>query len=738
MGTITINNNRYNFKEGETILDVARKNGVDIPVMCYLEHISPTGACRLCLVDVEGIDKSVAACVTYAIDGMNVFTDTEKALKNRKKMMEFVLMKHPLDCPICDKAGECMLQDTAYSFGIKDEAFKTGKPQKTKSDWKMFIHDPNLCVLCERCVKLCHEVEGVSALKIENRGFDNFIAPAMGDDLVCDFCGICVDNCPVGALLDKPYKHSVRSWDLEKKQSVCTLCSLGCELEYGLKDGEIYRSKAANNGFTCSLGKYAFKYTENSDRILNTKKTDGGKLVDFAVEDAFKEISEKTKKIVDYYGSDAICFLVGSDISSEEMAAAKYIAGKTGSKIISDLSFEYEKYFNLYNNKFSTFDNIGRLDRLAESDLIFVVGSDIKSEALGVKWPIMKSSVKNDGKIVVTGLTDCEYGYMADAVLKADFADFAGVFEKIKSDSSKIYEDIRGYIRKASKISFVVGNEYMQGEKQTEAVFSFVDFVGADKLSCFINVTDKSNFAGALNIIGFEYSLSQFNKDIKDSKIKALFSLGFYPYNSNGNYKNLLRYIENVELKAESGLFPTNITPKASFFVPALSYMEQEASFLTIDGRIIKTSGVIDAPQNCLSYGRFLSMLAKGLGMYVCDSNSECFDKYLSGKYGYPELRFDEIDGSLYKISGYILNKTGFSYRQQPEGTVEIYVNERYHNGFISPEAAIEAADGETYRKYYFDTKGVILSGPGACFDGKCSITEKVAKGVVLIPKNNL
>lgn len=737
MGIITINNNRYNFKEGETILDVARKNQIDIPVMCYLEHITPTGACRLCLVDVDGIDKSVAACVTYAIDGMIVHTDTEKAQKNRKKMMEFVLMKHPLDCPICDKAGECMLQDTAYSFGMKEEAFQTGKPQKPKSDWDMIIHDPNLCVLCERCVKVCHEVEGMSALKIENRGFDNFIAPTMGEKLVCDFCGICVDNCPVGALLDKPYKHSVRSWDLEKKQSVCTFCPLGCELEYGLKDGEIYRSKSADNGFTCSLGKYAFKYTSNPQRILHTKKMDGGQLVDFGLDEAFKEIGEKTRKIVDYYGSDAVGFLVGSNVSSEEMALAKYISEKSNSIIISDLSFEYENYFKLYQNKFSTFDNIGKLDDLAKSDLIFVIGSDIKNEALGVKWSIMKSAVRNDGKLVVIGLTECEYAYIADAILKADFGDFAGIFEKIKSDKSPIYEDIRGYIKNATRVSFVVGNEYMQAEKQTVAVFSFVDFVGEDKLSCFLNVLDKNNFTASLNIIGLKSS-EEFIKNLSQNKIKALFSIGFYPYKSSGNYKNLIKYLDNADLKVESALFPTNITPKTSFFVPSSSYLEQDASFLTIDGRIIKTSSVIEAPKGCLSHGGFLSRLGSIFGIQVCNENSEIFDNYLSGKYSYPELKFNEIDGSLYKISGHLFGKTDFSFRKQPEGTVEVFVNERYHNGFLSSKSAIEVTDGEVCRKYYFKPKNIILSGPGACFDGKCSITDNVAKGVVLIPKNTL
>jgi len=155
--------------------------------MCYLEHITPTGACRLCLVEIEGYPKPMASCVTYAIDGMNVFTDTELVKKERNRAMEFVLIKHPLDCPVCDKAGECMLQDTAYAFGINEEHVKSTKPHKPVFDWNMIIHDANLCVLCERCVKVCHEITGNSALKIEERGFNNLIVTAKGDRLECDF-----------------------------------------------------------------------------------------------------------------------------------------------------------------------------------------------------------------------------------------------------------------------------------------------------------------------------------------------------------------------------------------------------------------------------------------------------------------------------------------------------------------------------------------------------------------------
>lgn len=738
MGQIYINDKLYDFKEGETILDIARRNEIDIPVMCYLEHITPTGACRLCLIEIEGVAKPVAACVTYAIDGMKVKTNTEKVVKNRKKMMEFVLMKHPLDCPVCDKAGECMLQDTAYSFGIKEETFKTEKPAKPKFDWDMIIHDANLCVLCERCVKLCHEVAGCSALEIQERGFENIINTKNGANLSCDFCGICVDYCPVGALLDKPYKHSVRAWDLQRKQSVCTMCPVGCKIEYGLYDGEIYRATSADGGFVCSLGRYAFKYTDNPERVTTTLKKGNNEFETVDFDDSIKNVIEKVDKIKEYYGEGSVAFLVGGSLSCEDIAAVKYLADKiAGGKVVSDVAIEYEKYYNEYFKKFSTYNNIGKLPNLRDSELTFVIGADLKTESLGVKWDIMNAAVRNDGKLVTITLREPEYEYMADAALKADYGDFAGVFEKIKNSSERVYSDIREYIKDAKKISFVVGNEYMQAEKQLKSVFAFLDYAGGrEKLYNFINTCDKANYISLLNIIGNEYTADSFIKELESGKIKALIVVGFDTLNVGKGYKSIQKNAFNLELIVSIGMFTDNFSRNADIFFPATGYLEQESTFVTMDNRLIRSEKIIDAPGQTYPVSYIMSRLAKIKGFELPDNNEEIFNGLLSGKYGFPEIKYSEIDGYLYKVVDWSYSNTEYVYKEFPKGTVEVIVNERYHNGNLTKKAALEKKDGEAYRKYYFDVKGDVISGEDACYDGKCTLNTGVAKGVVLIPKN--
>ncbi|MCA1980332.1 MAG: (2Fe-2S)-binding protein, partial [Calditerrivibrio sp.] len=551
MPQITIDGVNYSFEEGESILDIAKKNNIDIPVMCYLEHITPTGACRLCLVEVEGYPKPMASCVTYAIDGMKVFTNTDEVKKQRNRMMEFILIKHPLDCPVCDKAGECMLQDTAYAFGIKEESVKSQKPNKPVFDWNMIIHDANLCVLCERCVKICHEITGNSALKIEDRGFNNLIVPAKGETLNCDFCGLCVDNCPVGALLDKPYKHSVRSWDLQKKESVCTICPVGCNVEFDVKDDEIYRGRSTKSSFVCSKGRYTYKYPDHPSRFLSPMENENG-LKEVELGELVDKVSSSIKSVVNNYGSGAVGVLLGSRLSTESLFVYKEFAERNGFRIFSELDFEENGYYKLYKNKFNTLDSIGTIDDIKRSDLIFVVGSDIFSESLGTKWRVMNAVIHNNSKLVTIGLKKYEYDFFTDASFMADYGNFAKIFEDIKGSNEFVYQNLRSIINNAKKVSFIVGNEYISAESQLESVFSFVDYIGKDKLHVYLNTSDKTNIAATFKAgLGLKRDeLDKFLTDLEDGKVKFIISAGFYPYSTFGSYRRLIRSVRKAEILA--------------------------------------------------------------------------------------------------------------------------------------------------------------------------------------------
>jgi len=739
MPEIYINDKSYPFEEGETILEVAKRNNIYIPVMCYLKEITPTGACRLCLVEIEGVDKPAAACVTYAIEGMKVYTDTEKVKKDRKRMLDFVLIKHPLDCPVCDKAGECMLQDTAYEFGINEESVSSEKFNKPVFDWGFIINDTNLCIMCERCVKVCHEITGCSALKIEERGLNNIINTTTGGALSCDFCGLCVDYCPVGALLDKPYKHSVRSWDLDKINTFCTYCPVGCEIEVDIHDNEIFRCRSTENSFICSLGRYAFKYPENKNRIKSPMLKEGSSHIDGDWDTAINKIEERIKSIKQNYGDDCLAFVLGSRLNTETIMGYKKLADELGTnKILTDVQFENDTIYKIHKSKFGTYDNIGALGDIKDSDLIFVIGSDLSTEALGIKWNIMNAVIHNNAKLVTIGAKRYEYDEFTDISLLADYGNYAGIFEDIKSGANEFSTDVRQYIDSAGKVSFIVGNEFISSETQPESVYAFLDYVGDNKLKSFFLVSDKTNISATLNsgIMDLDYTPEQLVKDINNSRVKAVVAVGFYPFETYGSYKMLRKSMEKTDLFISVDMFVNDFNKKADIILPALSPFESEGSYLTLDGRVIKSSAVYTPDTDSKTDVSILSGIARILGVELPESNEEMWSTFVSGENGIPAIDFYEIDGFITKNKDFDFNKTIFSYENRSEGTVEIFVNAKYHNNFLSVAAVVEK-DVEGYvKKYYFDVDNTVVSGKDACFDGKCSLDDNIAKGTILIPKN--
>ena len=271
---LTIDGKAVEAPAGTLVIEAARRAGIEIPAFCYYEGLTLQAACRMCLVEVERAPKLLTACTLPVAEGMVVRTETPQVAQARKSMLEFLLTNHPLDCPVCDKGGECELQDMTFRYGAGESRFLETKQHVPEQQWSPVVfYDKPRCILCFRCVRICAEGMGVAALGVVNRGASSEIAPNVGDHLECDECGMCIDICPVGALTSGTYRYRTRPWEMQHVGTVCTHCADGCKTTLGVKNDQIQRGSnrdrsGINGEFLCIKGRYAGDFTNHPERLL--------------------------------------------------------------------------------------------------------------------------------------------------------------------------------------------------------------------------------------------------------------------------------------------------------------------------------------------------------------------------------------------------------------------------------------------------------------------------------------
>jgi NADH-quinone oxidoreductase subunit G len=272
------------FNQGQTIIEAAADKGVIIPHFCWHPSLSVSGNCRMCLVEVEKMPKLAIACSTLAADGMVVYAESEKAIEARNAVMEFLLINHPLDCPICDEAGECKLQDYAYAHGKGESRFDEIKMHKNKrielGPFVMF--DAERCISCSRCIRFSDEIARQNQLTFINRGDRVTIVTNPGEKFDNPYSLNVVDICPVGALTNRDFRFKARVWEMSKTNSICIGCARGCNDEIWVRNNEILRlvpryNKGVNSYWMCDNGRLdTFKFVNAEDRINSpTIKRDG-------------------------------------------------------------------------------------------------------------------------------------------------------------------------------------------------------------------------------------------------------------------------------------------------------------------------------------------------------------------------------------------------------------------------------------------------------------------------------
>jgi predicted molibdopterin-dependent oxidoreductase YjgC len=336
MPKVTIDGKTVDVPEGITVLDAARRLHISIPTLCHHPKLTPFGGCRLCLVEIKGIPRPVTSCTTPVNDGMEVTTTSPNLESLRKTVLELILSDHPNDCMVCERAGDCTLQELAYFYGVRENRFEGERRTYTKRDGNPFVErDMEKCIMCGRCVKVCDEVEGVGAIDFAYRGFKSKICPPYEKDLDCEFCGQCIAVCPTGALTGKSWKQRGRQKDVKEIDTTCGYCGCGCSLTLHVHGNEVIRvdSKAdtINEGWLCVKGRFGFSFINSPDRLTKPLIKRNGTFEEASWDEALDYIAERLKNIKEKHGSDSLAGLSSARATNEEnYLFQKFIRGVIG------------------------------------------------------------------------------------------------------------------------------------------------------------------------------------------------------------------------------------------------------------------------------------------------------------------------------------------------------------------------------------------------------------------------
>ena len=645
--TLTVDDQEVSVPPGTNLVETAKVLGTEVPVFCYHERLPVVGACRMCLVAVELPPRPgtppdapkpppqiMTGCTTTVMPGMKVWTDTEAVLKYREGIVEFLLINHPLDCPVCDAGGECPLQDNSHNWGPDESRFVEQKRllRKVHDLSPLVVLDQERCIVCYRCTRFMDDVAGEHELDFFDRGYNSVLGTLDDRPLQSKFHGNIIDLCPCGALTSDTYRFRARPGDLQTTQSVCAQCPVGCNLKLDTRRNEMVRVRAQENTdindiWLCNKGEFTFEFVSTDQRLRTPLVKRDGEPVKVEWDEALTEVATKIKRIRDEHGAAAIGVIGGRNIPNEDAFALREFARS----VIGTPHLDHRIGARAAGLPLA--DTPASIPTLADVDragAVLLLGTDLTND-LPVQWLRMRAAVTKGGaKLIVANPRATEpdrlayhrlrhrpgteaallQGLLGAVLEQGDDGAAAGAAASLSPERAAELTGVTAEtIRAAAATLVAVGNALVyvgprfnrrsDQEAVAAATYNLALATGNGGGVTFIPEGANGRGAERLGVVPGQNGLpaGEMIAAAAAGTIKCLYLVGENILETHPDRAQAEQALANAELVVVHELFETATAKAADVVLPGLSFAERDGTLTNVEGRIQRL-GVAVAPED--------------------------------------------------------------------------------------------------------------------------------------------